>query len=101
MKFEVKNNKRNNIAMLARKISYRYLRKDEKTGEVAFIRTLGIGAYPRFHLFLKNDLTDDILFFDLHLDQKKPVYKEAHAHAAEYDTSVVKEESKRIIQVLQ
>ena len=100
MKFEVKNNKRNNIAMLARKIGYRYLRKDEKAGEVVFIRVLGSGGYPRFHLFLKSELTDDDLIFDLHLDQKKPVYKEAHAHAAEYDTVIVKDESERITNVL-
>ena len=100
MKFKVKNNKRNNVAMLARKTGYRYLRKDEKTGETVFIRVLGAGGYPRFHLFLKNDLTDDDLMFDLHLDQKKPVYKEAHAHAAEYDTEIVKDESERIINIL-
>ena len=101
MKFEVKNNKRNNIAMLARKIGYCFLRQDEKTGETIFVRVLGSGRYPRFHLFLKNKLTDDNLIFDLHLDQKKPVYKEAHDHAAEYDTEVVKNESERITQTLQ
>lgn len=101
MNFEINNNKRNNVAMLARKIGYRYLRKDEKTKEIVFIRVLGGGGYPRFHLFLKSDLADDVLFFDLHLDQKKPVYKGAHAHAAEYDTVIVKDESKRIIQILQ
>ena len=100
MNFEVQNNKRNNIAMLARKIGYRYLRKDEKIEEITFVKVLDIGGYPRFHLFLKNKLTDDVLFFDLHLDQKRPVYKEAHAHAAEYDTGVVKEESERIIKTL-
>ncbi len=100
MNFETQNNKRNNIAMLAREIGYRFLMKDEKTREVIFVRVLGSGGYPRFHLFLKNNLTDDNLVFDLHLDQKKPVYKEAHAHAAEYDTKIVKDESERIINIL-
>ena len=100
MKFKVKNNKKNNIAMLTRKTGYRYLRKDERTKETVFIKVLGAGGYPRFHLFLKSNLTDDDLIFDLHLDQKKPVYKEAHAHAAEYDTEIVKDESERIINIL-
>ena len=101
MNFNIKNNKRNNVAMLARKIGYRYLKKDERTGEIAFVKVLGAGGYPRFHLFLKSELIDDELIFDLHLDQKKPVYKEAHAHAAEYDTKIVKSELERIIQTLQ
>ena len=100
MKFKIKNSKRNNVAMLARKIGYRYFKKDEKRGEEVFIKVLGSGGYPRFHLFLKSELIDDELIFDLHLDQKKPVYKEAHAHAAEYDTVIVKDESERIINAL-
>ena len=86
--------------MLARKIGYRYFKKNEERGEEVFVRVLGAGGYPRFHLFLKSELIDEELIFDLHLDQKKPVYKEAHAHAAEYDTVIVKDESERITNTL-
>ncbi len=101
MKFKVKNNKKNNIATLARKIGYRCLTKNKKEKEKKFVKVLGRGGYPRFHLFLKSNLKDEELAFDLHLDQKKPVYKGPHDHAAEYDTKVVKQEAVRIKQILE
>lgn len=101
MKFQVKNSFKNNLATLSRKIGYRCLAKKSRDGEFKFIRVLGRGGYPRFHLFLKNELSDDNLNFNLHLDQKKPVYKEAHAHAAEYDTEIVQQEVNRIKEILE
>jgi hypothetical protein len=101
MKFEVLNSKRNNLTMLARKTGYKYLNRQSNENEIAFVRSLQRGGYPRFHLFLKSELTDDKLIFDLHLDQKRPVYKGEHAHAAEYDSEIVKEEVQRIRQILE
>ncbi len=99
MKFTLKNTKEN-ISTLTRKISYRYLRKDEKINTHVLIRTLESGGYPRFHLYLKMDKKTHELFFNLHLDQKKPVYETARAHAAEYKGTVVEQEAERIKELL-
>ncbi len=101
MNFKVKNKKRNNVAMIARKIGYRCLRKRKNDKEAKFVKPLARGGYPRFHLFLKNDISDDELIFSLHIDQKKPVYKDAHAHAAEYDSKIVEQEANRITKKLE
>ena len=39
--------------------------------------------------------------FKLHLDQKKPIYEGAPAHAGEYDSELVQKEAERIKQILQ
>ena len=44
-------------------------------------------------IFLKNNKD---LHFNLHLDQKKPIYKGAPAHSAEYDGEILKKEAERI-----
>ena len=99
MKFKLKNTKEN-ISTLTRKISYRYLRKDEKTHTHVLVRALEGGGYPRFHLYLKIDKKTYELFFNLHLDQKKPVYETARAHAAEYEGEALEEEARRIKELL-
>ncbi len=99
MKFKLKNT-RENISTLTRKISYRYLRKDEKINTHVLVRALEGGGYPRFHLYLKMDKKTHELFFNLHLDQKKPVYETARAHAAEYEGEALKEEARRIKELL-
>lgn len=92
MRFEIKGPFRENIYTLMRKISYHFLRRDELKDELEFARPPK--GYPRFHLFIKTQ--NDTLIFNLHLDQKKPIYKGAPAHAGEYDSETVKKESERI-----
>jgi len=41
------------------------------------------------------------LIFNLHLDQKAPIYKGAPAHAGEYDGELVSKEAERIKQILE
>ncbi len=97
MKFSIENKNKENISTLIRKIGYHYLGKTEKQ-EFNLIRLLEKGGYPRFHLYLK--ITPQELFFNLHLDQKRPVYKNAPAHSADYEGKVVKQEAERIKQLL-
>ena len=68
----------------------------------SFVRGIGTGDYPRFHIYLnlKIDKLSNKIIFDLHLDQKKPVYSGARAHSAEYEGRVVEEEAQRIKKVL-
>jgi len=66
-----------------------------KKGErQSFVRRLTVSDYPRFHIYLKTE--KDKAIINLHLDQKKPIYKGSPAHAGEYNSTVVKQEAERI-----
>ena len=80
-----------------RKIGYHFQRKDKEQQELIFVRPSK--GYPRFHIYLKKD--DEDLIFNLHLDQKKPIYKGTAAHAGEYEGEAVEKESERIKEILQ
>jgi len=95
MRFSVKKQK-DNITNLMRKVGY-YLLKEEKD-ESSFVRPLERTGFPRFHLYIKESNED--LIFNLHIDQKKPIYKGAPAHAGEYEGKVVETEAERIKQIL-
>jgi hypothetical protein len=82
---------------LTRKIGYFHL--PEKSSELSFVRPLERSGYPRFHLYIKID--EENLIFNLHLDQKKPIYKSAPAHAGEYEGEVIEKEVERIKQIIQ
>jgi len=91
MKINIKNTGEN-IVNLMRKISYLFQRENQ------FVKPLERSGYPRFHLYIKESKEETLL--DLHLDQKRPVYKTAHDHAAEYEGKVVEAEAERIKQIL-
>lgn len=67
---------------------------------LSFVRRLGSAAYPRFHLYLGNNLAGQSSF-NLHLDQKAPRYAGSAAHNAEYEGPVVAAEAERIARMLQ
>ncbi len=98
MKFIIKNISGENIVNLMRKIGYYFLPKKEF--ELSFVRPLERSGYPRFHIYLKTNKENDEIIFNLHLDQKRPVYKGAPAHAGEYSGKVVENEAERIKQIL-
>lgn len=50
--------------------------------------------YPRFHIYIEDKGENWV--FDLHLDQRAPVYRGVKAHAGEKDGEVVERESGRI-----
>ena len=78
---------------LLRQAGYAYL-MDRNTGQESYVRRLGRGFYPRFHLYLERQNGQAIL--NLHLDQKQASYAGSFAHNAEYDGEVVEEEMRRI-----
>ena len=78
---------------LLRQAGFSYL-IDKKTGDESFVRPLGRGYYPRFHLYLARQNGRVIL--NLHLDQKQASYAGAQAHIAEYDGETVEAEMDRI-----
>ena len=94
MKFELKGPFKESIYNLMRKVGYYFQGQDK--GELSFTRPPR--GYPRFHLFVK--VEDDTLIFNLHLDQKRPVYEGAPAHAGEYDGEPVSKEAERIKEIL-
>lgn len=81
---------------LVRTIGYKPIKVTERE-ELNCVRPLA-GDYPRFHIYLKED--GDIFSFNIHLDQKRPVYEGATAHGGDYDSDVVQEEVARIKDLL-
>lgn len=102
MKFTLQGPFRENIYNLMRKAGYSFQGRDEKKGELVFARPAR--EYPRFHLFLKISgeqfSAAQEMVLNLHLDQKKPIYEGAPAHAGEYQGEIVKKEAERIRQIL-
>lgn len=93
MEFKIEKNKiLDNIDMaIMRTAGYHKLQE-------AFVRPLSLAGFPRFHIYLKETKTDYI--FNLHLDQKRTIYKNAKAHQGDYDSKIIQEEAQRIKQKL-
>lgn len=97
MKFILREDFKENIYNLMRRAGYHFQGKNEEKSEMIF--TQPARGYPRFHIYLK--LKDKDLIFNLHLDQKRPVYNGVTAHSGEYDGKIIEEEAERIKQILQ
>ena len=69
-----------------RRSGYAFLRKDDRTGELSFVKRVGNGDYPRFHVYAKQDEKGNVQI-NLHLDQKKASYEGVTAHSGEYESS--------------
>ncbi len=95
MRFVIKN-PGESVYNLMRKIGYHFQDRDESRGEISLTRPAR--GYPRFHIYLKVDSHN--LIFNLHLDQRKPVYKGLPAHAGQYEGPLIKEEAERIRRAL-
>lgn len=80
-----------------RQAGYTYIR-DHRSGKESFVKRLTRNFYPRFHMYVSQPGKD--IVFDLHLDQKEASYPGAHAHNAEYDSEVVKDEIARLNKIL-
>jgi len=96
MKFILKKPAKENIYTAIRKIGYYFLSKNKE--EINCVRSLGTTGYPRFHIYLQTEGED--MIFNLHLDQKKPIYKGTAAHSGEYKGETVQKEADRIKQIL-
>ena len=96
MKFSIhEENIKENIIDLSRKIGYLSIGRGKNEAELSFVRPLKGSNYPRFHLLIRTDNGKDILF-NLHLDQKKTIYRGSVAHSGEYDGPVIEQEAERI-----
>jgi len=74
---------------------------DRRSGQKSFVRRLGEGFYPRFHVYLNRDTAMGRFFLNLHLDQKQASYAGHTAHSGEYeDDGVVGGEAERIKKML-
>jgi len=101
MRFILENFSGGNIIMLMRKANYFLVGEYRENQELSFVNPIGINNYPRFHIYLRVRPTTKELVFNLHLDQKKPVFKKASDHGAEYEGEAIKKEAERISQILQ
>ena len=77
-----------------RNIGYHFQREDSESDatEYSFVRPR-IG-FPRFHIYAKMDGSN--LVCNLHLDQKKPLYRGSTAHSGDNDGPAVEAEANRI-----
>lgn len=89
MKFSVLASKYEDLKKITRRFGYAAI-FDKRSGQESFVRRLGSGYYPRFHLYLEEKGSD--IIFNLHLDQKKASYQGQHMHNAEYDGDLVEAE---------
>lgn len=95
MKFIVNTNQ--GLLGLGRILSYRFM-GGNNDGEYSFARAVGENAYPRFHIYVKQG--NEMLIFNLHLDQKKPSYEGYTAHSGEYEGEMIEREAERVKQLL-
>ncbi|MFA6424212.1 MAG: hypothetical protein WCV83_02765 [Candidatus Magasanikbacteria bacterium] len=65
-----------------------------RNGEVSYVKRVHSDWYPRFHVYISSE--KEKVIFNLHLDQRQPVYEGVTAHAGEYDGVVVEKEAERI-----
>lgn len=68
-------------------------------GQDSFARRLGRDFYPRFHIYFTLEKAvdgEEMVIFNLHLDQKRPGYVGQRRHNAEYEGDVVENELLRL-----
>jgi hypothetical protein len=80
-------------ARLIKRCGYAEIRN--RAGKVSYVHRLGGYRYPRFHVYVDDN------WFNLHLDQKAPIYQGVPAHSGEYESEVVKKEAERIKQYIE
>jgi len=97
MELKIAKNKisENIDVFLTRTLGYFKMPNTNPTKEQNFVKPLSKAGYPRFHIYISERKTE--YAFNLHLDQKRAVYKGATAHSGEYEESeVLKKEFERI-----
>ncbi|MFA5124492.1 MAG: hypothetical protein WC473_01515 [Patescibacteria group bacterium] len=72
---------------------------DRRATEPSFARRLGVGLYPRFHVYINQAGAGYVI--NLHLDQKQASYEGTSAHSGEYDGETVEAEGGKISECLQ
>lgn len=67
---------------------------NRRKNETSYVRRFTRDLYPRLHLYIEE--RGDVWHFNLHLDQRAPVYAGVTAHSGDYDGPVVEREAERI-----
>lgn len=94
MRIKVEGPLRENPRVAMRMASYAE-NVSRRTGDVSYVRRLGGGEYPRFHVYV--DQEGEGLRIKIHLDQKQASYQGHTAHSGEYeDSGVVEQEAARL-----
>ena len=90
-------------ALWLRRAGYSYI-VDRAEDKESFVRRLTRDFYPRFHLYFVEQSDkrsgEELVIFNLHLDQKRPGYEGYSRHNAEYDGEVVEAEMVRLKSLL-
>ena len=92
MKIKIENKSNKNIGDLMRGAGYKLIGSDGN--QLNFVHRIASLNYPRFHVYMKE--IGEEWEINLHLDQKKPVYKGVTAHSGEYEGGLVEQEVERI-----
>ncbi len=71
---------------------------DRRMGKTSYAKRIHRDFYPRFHVYIQTE--GEAIIFNLHLDQKRPIYEGVTAHSGEYDGEVVEREGARIAKFL-
>ena len=66
----------------------------EGGGEVAFVRRVGGGMFPRYHAYVVEG--PGHITVNLHVDQRAPTYGRNSAHSGEYEGPLVADEAARL-----
>lgn len=80
-----------------RRAGYGFIVDRKNDSQESFVRRLGGGHYPRFHMYIRE--TEDSYIFDLHLDQQKSSLGGGR-HKSEYEGERVLNELKRLKQMI-
>ncbi len=85
---------KNTILNILREAGYGLLHLNQQSGEYSFSRRLGVGEYPRFHVYAKERGGEYVV--TVHIDQKKASYQGHTAHSGDYDSELVDQECNRL-----
>ncbi|MBU0546682.1 hypothetical protein KKA72_01165 [Patescibacteria group bacterium] len=97
MRFTLEKFLGGNIVMMMRRAGYVLIGDYREDAEMSFINTIGINKYPRFHIYLRIFPDSQMVAFNLHIDQRKSVFKNYPDHGADYKGEVVETEAERIL----
>lgn len=83
MRFTITNISTNPTTAL-RRAGYMFQHTTEQN-EMSFVRVMGQGGYPRFHMYVQLNGRD--LHISFHIDHKKHTYGDDTRHHGEYEES--------------
>ena len=77
---------KDSVVNVLRRLGYSFQHRVDETGEMSFVKLMGGGDYPRYHIYVKQPGFGKAEI-NLHIDQKKASYEGSSAHSGEYETA--------------